>query len=99
MRIVYVTVGFPFDTRETFLIPELRELRAQGHQVLIVALRPTRGPIHPDAAELLTCARHSPLLSVGVVRDAAAEFLGNSRAALRVIWLLSHSPGLRALAI
>jgi colanic acid/amylovoran biosynthesis glycosyltransferase len=99
MRIVYVTVYFPFGTRETFLIPELRELRAQGHEVLIVPLRPDRGPIHPDAAELIHCARYAPFLSLGVLRAAAVEFCRNIRPALKIMRLFLQPHDFRAMAI
>jgi colanic acid/amylovoran biosynthesis glycosyltransferase len=99
MRIVYVTVSFPFGTQETFLIPELRELQAQGHQVLIAPLRPERGLIHADAAELIDCGRFAPFLSLGVLRAGGVEFCRNIRAAVRVIRLFFNARDLRAMAI
>lgn len=98
MRIVYVTVGFPFGTKETFLIPELRQVRAQGHQVLIVPLRPGRASVHPDARDLLTCCRYAPFLSAGVVWEGAWEFRRSFRAALGVLPLFFKAGNLRALA-
>lgn len=61
MKIVYVTIRFPFGAGETFLIPELEELTRQGHEVLIVPLRPGARIFHCDVSGLVACARQAPL--------------------------------------
>ena len=99
MKIIYVTVRFPFGAQEGFLIPELRELAAQGHQLLIVPLRPGREVIHPDAAEFVACARQAPLLSLGILRDAATELCRRFQTAARIIRPLILRRNLRPVAI
>lgn len=99
MKIIYVTVRFPFGAQEGFLIPELQELVAQGHQLLIVPLRPGREVIHPDAAEFVACARQAPLLSLGILRDAATELWRRFQTAARIIRPLILRRNLRPVAI
>lgn len=85
MKLLYVTVGFPFGSGETFLIPEIHELIRQGHQVLIVPLSPGRRVFHSDARELAACTRQAPLLSLGILRDATIEFARHVQTAARLI--------------
>lgn len=99
MKIAYVTVYFPFRGEEAFLIPELQELVAQGHQVLVVPLRPGRHVIHSEAAEFLGNTRRAPLVSIGILRDAAIEFCQHFQTAASIIRQLIKGPNLRAAAI
>lgn len=67
MRVVYVTASFPFGTTEPFLVPEIRELKRQGHAVLTVPLH-ARGRVEQrDVAELLANTRVAPLLCPAVL--------------------------------
>ncbi len=99
MKIVYVTVRLPFGAGETFLIPELRELVNQGHQVLLTPLWPGRRVIHSDAKELVGYTRQAPLVSFGVLREAATEFGQHFQVAARMIRRLITVPNFRALAV
>ena len=99
MKILYVTVSFPFGAGETFLIPELQELIKQGHQVLIVPLSPGRRVFHSDAEEMVGCTRQAPLVSPGILRDAAIEFGKHFHRAARLIRSLMTVPHFRGLAI
>lgn len=48
MRVVYVTTQVPFGPQEPFILPEVRELQRQGHEVLMLPLRPERKePVAP----------------------------------------------------
>lgn len=85
MKLLYVTVSFPFGTGETFLIPEIRELISQGHQVLIVPLSPGRQVFHSDAKEFAAYTRQAPLVSPGILRDAAVEFARHAEPAAHLI--------------
>ncbi len=98
MKIIYVTVCFPFGPREPFLSPELRGPIAEGHQVLIVPMRPWREVTHIDAAEFIACARQAPLLSLGILRDAAMQFCRHFRTAARIVRRLIMQRNLRVLA-
>jgi colanic acid/amylovoran biosynthesis glycosyltransferase len=98
VKIIYVTVGFPFGPGEAFLIPELRELVARGHQVLIVPLRPGTRIMHADAAAFVRYTCQMPLLSFGILRDAVREACRNFRAAAPIVALLLQPRHLRMMA-
>jgi len=53
MRILYVTHRLPYTAGETFIIPEITELLAQGHEVLIVPVRPPQPVVNDDAHPLV----------------------------------------------
>ena len=97
MKIIYVTVSFPFGTVESFLIPELEELIAQGHQVLIIPVRPRRHLTHGDAAQFVARAKSSHLLSWAILRNATVEFCRNLQAVARIIGLLAKSRSVKIL--
>ena len=99
MKILYVTVSFPFGAGETFLIPELQELIKQGHQVLVVPLWPGRCVVHSDAKELAGCTRQAPLVSLRILRNAAIEFGQHFQTAARLIRRSMTVPHFWALAI
>jgi glycosyltransferase involved in cell wall biosynthesis len=97
MKILYVTVSFPFGAGETFLIPEIHELIRQGHQVLIVPLSPGRRVFHSDAKELVAHTRQAPLVSLGILRDATIEFgrhFHTAAALIRRLMTVRHFRGL-----
>lgn len=99
MKLLYVTVSFPFGAGETFLIPEIHELIRQGHQVLIVPLSPGRQIFHPDAKELVACTRQAPLVSPGILRDAAIELGRHFQPAAGLIRRLMTVPHFRGVTI
>lgn len=98
MKIVYVTVSFPFGTVESFLIPELEELIAQGHQVLIIPVRPGRQLTHGGAAQFVARAKRSHLLSPAILHNTAVEFCRSLRAVARIIRLFAKSRSLKIMA-
>jgi colanic acid/amylovoran biosynthesis glycosyltransferase len=40
MNIVYITAKTPWSSKETFILPEIQEIRRQGHQITVIPLRP-----------------------------------------------------------
>lgn len=95
MRIVYVTASLPYGRGEAFVIPEMEELRRQGHQVLLVPVRP-RGPvIHREAETFLSPASGRGLLSAPVLTTALAVMARTPRRVWRVFCTLLHSRNLR----
>ncbi len=84
MRIVYVTASFPFGPGEAFIMPELAELQAQGHELLLVPLRPRGELIHEDASHFVSCTQRAPLLSLEMLREFGAQ-LSKNTAAMREI--------------
>ena len=69
MKIVYVTACLPHGTDEAFIIPEVRQLRHLGHDVLVIP-RSLRGPIL-HGSELLDASRREALYSPQVWNRAA----------------------------
>jgi glycosyltransferase involved in cell wall biosynthesis len=103
VRIIYVTSSLPHGKKEAFIIPEIRELRRRGHEVLIVPAYPRGEVVHGDAEPLMGHVVSTPLLSAGIARAAAGRFVKNPVGTSRVFGnlLRSRSAGvfLRNLAV
>lgn len=103
MRIVYVTSSLPHGKKEAFIVPEIRELKRRGHEVLIVPTYPRGEVLHGDVKPLLDQVVSEPLLSVGIARAAIRRFKGTPARALGALRCLfgSRSAGvlLRNLAV
>ena len=96
MRIVYVTSSLPHGKKEAFIIPEIRELQRQGHEVLIVPTYPRGAVLHGDAEPLMRHVVSEPLLSAGIAKAAVRHFVENPTGASEVLRCLfrSRSSGL-----
>src|ERR671916_659831 len=96
MRIVYVTSSLPHGKKEAFIIPEIRELQRQGHEVLIVPTYPRGAVLHGDAEPLMRHVVSEPLLSAGIAKAAVRYFVENPTGASEVLRCLfrSRSSGL-----
>jgi glycosyltransferase involved in cell wall biosynthesis len=92
VKLLYVTIMFPFGTKEAFFIPEVQELIRCGHEVTIVPVRKPGGIVHADAEALSTMAVFVPLFGATVAWELVSEFLAHP---LRTVWaamrLLAHS--------
>jgi colanic acid/amylovoran biosynthesis glycosyltransferase len=91
MRIIYVTSSLPHGKKEAFIIPEIRELKRRGHEVLIVPTYPRGDVLHGDAKPLMSHVISRPLLSAGVARAAVRQFIGNPTGASEVLSCLFRS--------
>ena len=91
MRLLYVTSSFPYGEGEGFLVPELRELERQGHEVTIVPALARGRVVHRDAGAFLPDTRRMPLLSPAVVSAAARVSLASPASSLRELLLLRRS--------
>jgi colanic acid/amylovoran biosynthesis glycosyltransferase len=96
MRIIYVTSSLPHGKKEAFIIPEIRELQRQGHEVLIVPTYPRGAVLHGDAEPLMRHVVSKPLLSAGIAKAAVRQFVENPTGASEVLRCLfrSRSSGL-----
>jgi colanic acid/amylovoran biosynthesis glycosyltransferase len=98
MRLVYVTQRLPFGTGETFIVPEVEALLAQGHEVMIIPRQSTDPVVHDDVGALL--ARTRVLPRAGAI--TAAVILALARHPGRTIsgfWRLHRTrPRRRAMA-
>ena len=93
MKIAYVTVAFPFGFQEAFFLPEIRELTAQGHQVLVVPRSNSGGFVHHTDSWLLEISSNEPILSWNIVKSAILELLCRPRKSLGVLSILLRSKG------
>ena len=82
MRLLYVTASMPFGIGESFLIPEVREILRQGHEVLIVPRSPPRAIGHGDAECLRSRTLRSGLVSVELRLDRAGPIASGSPASV-----------------
>jgi colanic acid/amylovoran biosynthesis glycosyltransferase len=73
VRIVYVTQRLPFGIGETFIVPEVEALLAQGHQVLIIPRISSDPVVHDDVGALLARTRQLP--NLGAVAAAVVGAL------------------------
>jgi colanic acid/amylovoran biosynthesis glycosyltransferase len=77
VRIIYVTSTLPYGKKEAFVIPEVRELKRRGHDILIVPTFPRGRVLHEDVKPLMSCVVAKPLLSAGIVREAITQVARN----------------------
>ncbi len=98
MRIIYVTSSLPYGPGEAFIIPEIQELKRQGHEVLLVPMYPRGAVFHEEAKTLRACTHTEPLLSWEIMRAALRILALAPLKALSVLALLWRSGSLRILA-
>ncbi len=70
MKILYLTAQLPFGSAEAFIIPEIEELQNQGHQVVIVPVRPGAEVRHGDAEPLRQNTIRAPVIDCRVLVGA-----------------------------
>ncbi|TNJ66706.1 glycosyltransferase family 4 protein [Paenibacillus hemerocallicola] len=63
-KVMYVTASTPWGKGETFIIEEVRALRALGHQVVIVPRSPDNAVFHDKAKQLVDDSVRLPLINV-----------------------------------
>src|SRR5437879_2619741 len=71
MRVLYITARFPCGTSEAFVAPELDELSARGHRILVLPVR-AKGTL--TERDLPGEDHITALWSPRVLHRAAAEF-------------------------
>lgn len=94
MKIIYVTASLPYGGGEAFIIPEVKELRRRGHQVLVVPRSPRGGVVHNDAHCLEDHTIRQPLMSSRVIAGACRGFQHSPKNACLALCLLRHSRNL-----
>ncbi|MDX6481698.1 MAG: hypothetical protein QOG85_2208 [Gaiellaceae bacterium] len=88
-RLVYVASSFPYGRNDVFFGPEVRELRRQGVDVLVVPVRP-RGPLTTaDAGDL---AVRKPLLDGAIALGLGRELVRAPRRTGEALRLLAPAP-------
>ena len=98
MRIVYVTERLPFGDGETFIVPEVEALLAEGHQVLILP-RVSRNPVvHDDVAALVVRTRQLPH-PAAIATAVAGALVRHPARTVSAFWRLRRTrPRRRALS-
>ena len=91
MRIIYVTSSLPHGKKEAFIIPEIKELKRQGHEILIVPTYPRGEVLHGDAKPLMNHVITRPMVSAGIAEAAVRQFMGNPPAAFELLGCLFRS--------
>jgi len=88
MRIVYVTSSLPYGPGEAFIIPEIEELKRQGHEVLLVPMFPRGKLFHEKAVSMIDFTRSQPLISWEILKKAICNVLSMPFKALSTLTLI-----------
>src|SRR5215210_7869486 len=91
VRIIYVTSSLPHGKKEAFIIPEIEELKRQGHEILVVPTYPRGKAVHGDAKALMGDVASEPLLTTGITKAAVRQFVGNPAGASEAVRCLFRS--------
>jgi colanic acid/amylovoran biosynthesis glycosyltransferase len=95
MKILYVTASLPFGKGEAFLLPELRELRERGHEVMVIPACGRGKRLHAGVREIQFI--EPGLLSSRILLRAAQTVVRNPIGAARNALGLLRSGSLRVL--
>lgn len=90
MRIVYVTQRLPFGAGETFIVPEIEALLAQGHEVMIIPRRSRDPIVHDDVGTLVARTRVLPRAG-GIAAALARSLVLSPRRTLSALWWVRRS--------
>ncbi len=95
MRVVYVTERMPFGSGESFIIPEVKQLLQDGHEILILPLGKA-APSHGEAIQPLMEFTHViSLLSPVVVLSIIWSCISHPARTARAVWPLRSSSSLK----
>jgi colanic acid/amylovoran biosynthesis glycosyltransferase len=89
VNILYVTSMLPYGPKEAFFLPELQELRRQGHVVTVVPMWPRGAILHAAGTTLDVLTE--PVFSVEVLWSAVLSLLRAPCRTLRSVALLFRS--------
>jgi glycosyltransferase involved in cell wall biosynthesis len=85
MKIIVVSASLPKGASEAFLIPEILEMRKQGHDVLLVPMHPRGGRVHSEAEILDRMSLVRGLFDAGILAGSLISFLFRPRATVRTL--------------
>jgi glycosyltransferase involved in cell wall biosynthesis len=91
MKLIYITSSLPYGPGESFLIPEVQELRARGHEVAVVPLYPRGRIVHKEAQSLYDPRFCKPLMSWEILLTAIRTFRGAPLHSLKALGMLFTS--------
>lgn len=73
MKLLYITASLPYGTTEVFAIPELRELRARGHEVRLAPMSRYAAIPPSDALPFVPHTLYAPLVSKTTLGNGALQ--------------------------
>lgn len=89
MKIVYITVKIPWSSKETFILPEVQEIRRQGHQITVIPLRPGKAVVAgQEAAKVAEISIYLPLLGLKVLGMAMVVAVCHPVRTMTTFWYL-----------
>jgi glycosyltransferase involved in cell wall biosynthesis len=88
MKIVYVTASFPCGRGETFIIPEIEELRKNGHTILIIPIYPRGRLVYDCAHSILEPELIKGLFSLPILTGWIKESFRSPLSSLRALSLI-----------
>lgn len=91
MKLLYVTSSLPYGPGESFILPEINELRRQSHAVAVVPTYPRGEIIHQGAEKLVEPYRIQPLISRAILHGAIRTLIRFPQRTLRALTLLGTS--------
>jgi colanic acid/amylovoran biosynthesis glycosyltransferase len=93
MRLMYVTKQLPWARDETFILTELREVLARGHDVLVVPVKPRLGDTFPDGADFRSHACGLPLFSPRYMASLGRWAIRRPHAIAGIVWDIARHSG------
>ncbi len=89
MKIVYITAKTPWSPKETFILPEIQEIRRQGHQITVIPLRPGKAVMAgQEAMRVAEISIHLPLIGFKVLGMALAVAILHPLCVMITLWHL-----------
>lgn len=93
-----MTASLPFGPGEAFVATEILEMVRQGHEVLVVPVRPRGTIVHQEGRELAGLVEATSLVSARVIAAAARVAARRPLRALRAL-RLALAPGFRVVTL
>jgi len=97
MKLLFVTAKAPFGQSEAYVINELAEF-GKTNAIVIVPIRPEKGPMHSDAAPLMASTIARPLLCSSYLGSVVRIVFRKPILSLRVLSMLMASVSVRKIA-
>ncbi len=88
MKLIYVTSSLPYGSGEAFIIPEIEELIAQGHEVWVVPMYPRGDIVHKEVLRFIDRVVTQPLFSKQVLLEAMRQFFCSPVRAIKALTLV-----------
>lgn len=89
MKIIYITAKTPWSSKETFILPEVQEIRRQGHQITVIPLRPGKSAVSgQEAVRVAEISIYLPLLCLKVLSMALIVAVYHPALTMLTLWCI-----------